>query len=225
MPTLKSYSLLMAAITLMHRGSQDDFEEAYQLLQAVIDRGRRQALPQAWLAQWYVLRMQQGWSPVPKEDAWQAQDCAQRALDADPECSLALTVDGLVQTHFRKRLDLAQARYSLAVQRNPSDSLAWLLKGAMHAFQAEGRIAVDNTQRARMLSPLDPQSYYYDSLAGRHVWRRRIGQARCDWPIAHCRRTAYTPPPCALPPSPRGSWGGTKRREKSLASCCGWSPS
>ena len=27
-PTLKSYSLLMAAITLMHRGSQDDFEEA-----------------------------------------------------------------------------------------------------------------------------------------------------------------------------------------------------
>ena len=77
-----------------------------------------------------------------------------------------MTVDGLVQTHFRKRLDLAQARYSLAVQRNPSDSLAWLLKGTMHAFQAEGRIAVDNTQRARMLSPLDPQSYYYDSLAG-----------------------------------------------------------
>lgn len=165
-PTLKSYSLLMASIALMHRGSRDDFEEAYQLLQAVIERGRRQALPQAWLAHWYVLRMQQGWSPDLKRDAWQAQECAKLALDADPDCSLALTIDGLVHTHFRRRLDIAQERYDLAVQHNPSDSLAWLLKGTMHAFKGEGRLAVDNTHRARMLSPLDPQSYYYDSLAG-----------------------------------------------------------
>jgi adenylate cyclase len=166
LPTLRTYSLLMAAIALMHRMSLRDFDEARHLLETVIDRARRQALPQAWLAQWFVLRMQQGWSSDPQQDARRALDCSKQALDADPDCSLALAVDGLVQTHFLKRLDLAYARYHLAVERNPNDSLAWLLKGTMHAFLGQGWEAVDNTQRALRLSPLDPHRYYYDSLAG-----------------------------------------------------------
>ena len=166
LPTLKTYSLLMAAIALMHRMSLHDFEEARHLLETVIDRAKRQALPQAWLAQWFVLRMQQGWSPDPQKDAQRALDCSKQALDADPDCSLALAVDGLVQTHFLKRLDLAHVRYHLAVEKNPNNSLAWLLKGTMHAFMGQGREAVDNTQRALRLSPLDPHRYYYNSLAG-----------------------------------------------------------
>jgi adenylate cyclase len=165
-PTLKSYTLMMAAVALMHRLSIRDFEEARRLLEAIIDRGRRQALPQAWLAQWFVLRAQQGWSPDPREDAYRALECSKQALEADPDCSLALSIDGLVQTHFLKRLDIARARYRLAVEKNPNDSLAWLLKGTMHAFMGEGTSAVEDTQRALRLSPLDPQHYYYDSLAG-----------------------------------------------------------
>jgi adenylate cyclase len=166
LPTLRSYSLLMAAIALMHRMSLRDFEEARHLLETIIDRAKRQALPQAWLAQWFVLRWQQGWSPDPQQDAYRALECTKQALDADPDCSLALAVDGLVQTHFLKRLDLARARYHLAVETNPNDSLAWLLKGTTHAFMGQGHEAVDNTQRALRLSPLDPHRYYYESLAG-----------------------------------------------------------
>ncbi len=166
LPTLKSYTLMMAAVALMHRLSIRDFEEARRLLEAIIDRGRRQALPQAWLAQWFVLRAQQGWSPDPRRDAYSALECSKQALDADPDCSLALAVDGLVQTHFLKRLDVAHARYCLAVEKNPNDSLAWLLKGTMHAFMGEGRPAIEDTQRALKLSPLDPRRYYYNSLAG-----------------------------------------------------------
>jgi class 3 adenylate cyclase/TolB-like protein/tetratricopeptide (TPR) repeat protein len=166
LPTLKSYTLMMAAVALMHRLSIRDFEEARHLLESVIDRGRRQALPQAWLAHWFVLRWQQGWSPDPRQDAYRALECSKQALDADPDCSLALAIDGLVQTHFLKRLDVARARYCLAVEKNPNDSLAWLLKGTMHAFMGEGTPAVEDTQRALKLSPLDPRRYYYDSLAG-----------------------------------------------------------
>lgn len=166
LPTLKSYTLLMAAITLMHRLSLQDFEEARNLLQTLIDRATRQSVPQAWLAKWYVLRLQQGWTDDPQSDARQALACAERALDADPQSSLALAIDGLVRTHFSKQLDIAQERYALAVKANPNDSLAWLLKGTLHAFMGEGPEAVDNTDRALRLSPLDPQRYYFDSLAG-----------------------------------------------------------
>ena len=165
LPTLKSYTLLMAAIALMHRLSLHDFEEAHKLLEALIERASRQSVPHAWLAKWHVLRVQQGWSDDPEKDGQKALECTKRALDVDPDSSLALAIDGLVHTHLMKRHDVAQDRYDLAIEKNPNDSLAWLLKGTQHAFMGEGDEAVEFTQRALKLSPLDPHRYFYDSLA------------------------------------------------------------
>ena len=165
LPTLESYTLLLGAIALMHRLSLQDFERARQMLQALIDRAPRQAVPYAWLAKWHVLRVQQGWAEDPKAEARLALDCTRRSLDADPAGSLALTIDGLVHTNLLKKLDVAQEKYEAALRTNPNDSLAWLLKGTMHAFRGEGKLAVEGTRRALRLSPLDPLRYYYDSLA------------------------------------------------------------
>lgn len=165
LPTLESYTLLMGAISLMHRLSAQDFDRARQMLETLTDRAPRRAIPQAWLAKWHVMRVWQGWSDDPKNDAQLALDCTKRALDADAHCSLALVVDGLVHTNLLKKLDVAQDRYDLALRVNPNDSLAWLLKGTLHAFKGEGKAAVKDTRRALRLSPLDPIRYYYDSLA------------------------------------------------------------
>ena len=71
LPTLQSYTLLLGALTLMHRPSPATFEQARAMLEALIERAPRQSVPQAWLAKWHVLRVHQGWS----ED--QARDAAQ----------------------------------------------------------------------------------------------------------------------------------------------------
>lgn len=163
--TLKGYTLLIAAIALMHRLTLRDFEEARYLLQTLVDRRTRDAIPQAWLAKWHVLRVQQGWSVDRDYDAYLAQEAAKKALDADPDCSLALAMDGIVHTNLLRQLDVALERYEAAIQVNPNDSLAWLLKGTLHAFRGEGRSAIADTQRALFLSPLDPHRYFYDSLA------------------------------------------------------------
>jgi len=165
LPTLKSYTLLMGAIALMHRMSRQEFEEARHLLQTLIDRASRQSIAHAWLAHWYVLRVQQGWSDDQQRDSYIALECTKRALDSDPDCSLALAIDGAVHTNLLKRLDVAQERYKLAVAANPNNALAWLLKGTLHAFTDEGTSAVQCTGMALKLSPLDPHRYYYDSLA------------------------------------------------------------
>jgi adenylate cyclase len=165
LPTLKSYSLLMAASALMHRPSREDFEDARRLLEALLERATRQSIAHAYLAHWYVLRVQQGWSDDPGRDSHSALEATKRALDADPECSLAIAIDGAVHTNLLKELDVALERYTMAVEANPSDSLAWLLKGTLHAFMGEGQPAVADTQHALKLSPLDPHRYYYDSLA------------------------------------------------------------
>lgn len=165
LPTLKSYTLLMAAVALMHRLSLRDFEEAQHMLQTLIDRATRQSVPLAWLAKWYVLRVQQGWSPDPEQDGKFALECTKQALDADPHSSLALAIDGFVHTNLLKKLDVAQERYELAIRANPNDALAWLLKGTLHAFMGHGQHAVKDTRRALKLSPLDPHRYFYDSLS------------------------------------------------------------
>lgn len=179
LPTLKAYSLLLGAIALMHRLSAREFEQARELLQSLIDRGVRHPIPHAWLGYWYVLRAQQGWSVDAKQDARLALDSTNRALDLDPECSLALTADGMVHTNLLKRLDLAQARYDLAIQTNPSNAMAWLLKGTLHAFMDEGSNAVLCTERSLRLTPLDPHRYFYDSLtATAHLTAGRYARAR-----------------------------------------------
>ena len=165
LPNLQSYSLLLASISLMHRMSLKDFLKAGELLEAVIDRWQHEPVPRSWLAQWYVLRAQQGWSDDPDRDSFLALDSARQALDIDPNSSLALTIDGLVHTHMLKDHNTAVDRYSHAVRSNPSNALAWALKGAQHAFTDQGTPAVEATERAIQLSPLDPQRYYYDTLA------------------------------------------------------------
>jgi adenylate cyclase len=166
LPTLESYTLLMGAIALMHRLSWHDFGRARDMLHALTERAPRQAVPWAWMAKWYVMRDVQGWCDDPKTERQLALDCARRALDADPRCSLALAVAGLVHTNLLKQFDVASERYELAIKVNPNDSLAWLLKGTLHAFKGEGKPAMSATGHALKLSPLDPLRYYYDALAG-----------------------------------------------------------
>jgi class 3 adenylate cyclase/tetratricopeptide (TPR) repeat protein len=165
LPSLKAYSLLLGAIALMYRGSLPEFEQAHQLLQGLIDRGIRHAVPYAWIANWHVLRLVQGWSPDHHREGAQALECTKRSLDADPENSLALAIDGFVHTHLLHKLDVAEERYNLALSANPNNSLAWLLRGTLFAFMDDAPRAVHDTRRALQLSPLHPQRYFYDSLA------------------------------------------------------------
>jgi len=149
----------------MHRISPPAFERAQQLLQVLIERAPRLASPYAWMAKWHVLRVTQGWSTDSHADGKAALENTKRALDRDATLSLAMTVEGQVNTYILKRLDVAEQLYAQALQSNPNDSLAWLLKGTLHAFRDEGKEALRHTRHALKLSPLDPLKYYFDSLA------------------------------------------------------------
>lgn len=163
--TLENYSILTAAINLVHRTSPASFSYAHELLQLLIDRLPRHPLPQAWLAQWHVMKVSQGWAEDVAAEQQLALDCAKKANDMDPTCSIAIAMDGWVHTHLLKRFDIAAERFEQAVEVNPSDAMAWLLKGTMHAFKGEGKAAIVGAQRALRLSPLDPRRSYYDCLA------------------------------------------------------------
>ena len=165
MPTQESYTLLMAAIHLMHRNSRLDFEHGRAMLEHLIDRNPDEPLPRAWMGKWFGIRAAQGWTTNPLDDARQALAHVQRALDSDPANSLAWTIRGLIHSYIKKDMVSARDAYDAALAANPNESLAWLYSATLNAWQDAGPQAVAAAGTAQRLSPLDPLKYYYDSLS------------------------------------------------------------
>ena len=168
--TVEHHTLLVSGVSLMHSLSQREFSRAFELLDALAKRASRIASPLAWLARWHNLRVLQGWSEAPRDDARKARDLCSRALDADPYNALAHVMMGMTQTHLERRLDLAAKSYDAAIEANHSEPLAWLLRGALRSFVDDGKGAIADVTHANALSPIDPQRYYYLTLtAGAHL--------------------------------------------------------
>jgi adenylate cyclase len=163
--TVENYSLLMAAISLSHRTSRVGFNQARAILELLVERVPMHPLPMAWLAKWYIFKINQGWSESTAADGELAFGYAARASDADPSCSTALMVDAWANLSVRRRFDTAAAKFEQALEVNPNDSTAWLLRAMMYCFVGDDTKAVQSADRAIRLSPLDPRRSYYDSLA------------------------------------------------------------
>lgn len=164
LPDIASHRLLMASITLMHRMELGAFAKSRELLEELLRRAPQHAILHAWLAKWYVLQINQGWSVDVQADSRRGRESAMGALEIDPADSFSLAIAGFVHHHLWE-LDEAYGLHEEALAINPNNSLAWLLKGALHAFRDEGAMAVSHTDRARTLSPLDPHRYLFDSIA------------------------------------------------------------
>ena len=164
LPTLDAYTLLLGGIGLMHRSDPRDFGKSRQAFEQLVERYPRYAAPYAYLAEWHVFKVTQGWFTNLEQEAAAALDWINRALDVDTADSLELMVNGLVHTNLLHRHDVAKASYDLALEKNPNEPLARLHRGTLWAFQGRGDEAVEETSRAVDLSPLDPWRYYYDSL-------------------------------------------------------------
>ena len=163
--TIKAHNLLSAAIFLMHRLRRDDFINAGKLLDVLIERAPLHATPLAWLARWHVLRLQQGWTEDMAGSAQAALDCARRALDLNPENTLALTSEGHVLTNLWRRLDEAEVCYDTALEINPNDANGRLLRGMLYGYQGKGDAAKSDTERALRLAPHDPNRFFFLALA------------------------------------------------------------
>jgi tetratricopeptide (TPR) repeat protein len=163
---LDAYGMTLRGVELMHRLSPEDFMQARQAFETAIERNPVSPAPHAWLAKWHILRVLAGMSETPNEDFAAATAAAARALACDAEDSLALAVDAFVTAWSQHDLNTAEQRLAHALVANPNEPLAWLHSGITHAWRGRGGEAVECTDRALTLSPLDPMMYYFNSLAG-----------------------------------------------------------
>lgn len=165
LPSLESHSLLLGAVSLMHRAGRQDFPYAAEILSTLMERHPREALPCAWLACWYTIKVQKGLSDDPATEGNEASALARRAMDLDPDNPLALAVAGLIETNFARRFDDAESLLDRASDLNPNETYALLHKAALLQFTDRGAEAYPIARRAMTLSPFDPHRYYFEAIA------------------------------------------------------------
>lgn len=165
LPTLRGYTLLLGAVSMMHRQSQADFGRARTLLETLADRHPRSAVAKAWLAKWFAVAAAQSWSTSPVADALQARTTVQRALDDEPGNALAWSIRALLLGYVDRDFSGALSACDEALAHNPNEPLAWLYRAVVAGWRGDAATAVPSAEAALGLSPLDPMKYYFDSLA------------------------------------------------------------
>jgi adenylate cyclase len=164
LPQLESNALMLGGITLMHRSTPRDLLRSRQLLEAVAERHKRVASPWAWLAKWHIMQVVQGMSSEPAKDFQRAIDTADRALDLEPNSSLAMAIKGHAMCHLGDDVAASRRLLQEATQNNPNDPIAWLYCGFWSCMWGDPQEAVKESETAVQLSPIDPQRFYFEML-------------------------------------------------------------
>ena len=164
LPDLPAHRLLMSAVSLMYRISELEFKAANDRLRELEDRAPLHSVPQAWAAQWRLLRIYQGWSDDPAADRAEANAHLKKGLDLNPSCSLCLAMDGNVKTVLESDFQAAAQRFASAIAANHNSALTCTFKSVLHTFKGEAEDAVQMAERSMLLSPLDPRKHFFDAL-------------------------------------------------------------
>lgn len=169
LPSLQSYTLMIGAVAMIQRQTRSEFYRGREYLEHLIGRHGRAVHPRAWLANWHILNVVQGWSSSPENDGAIAQQLLARSLDIAPDDSFALALNGLTHAYLLKDLDRAADFYDKARATNPSEPLAWLCTSTLLSYRGDGDEASRAARKALSLTPLDPMRYFYNSLAATAV--------------------------------------------------------
>ena len=164
--SLEAYDLFLRAQENMHNSARSVFETSEALFDAAIAKDPRYAAALAWRAYWHVLRVGQGWSPDPADDAMQADGFARTAIECNSMEPMALAVHGHVASYLYKDFDLAFRRFETALRINANAAPAWLWSAAAYSWMGNGSRAIEEINKAMALSPYDPLMYAYSGIAG-----------------------------------------------------------
>jgi DNA-binding SARP family transcriptional activator/TolB-like protein len=159
-----SYDLVLRAIPLMWRMERAPFMQAGQHLARAIELEPDYAAAYAWYAYWHVFLVGQGWTEDPASVMAAAGTLAERAIVLDPFDARGLTIAGHVRAFLHRRQREALALHERALSLNPNLAMAWALSACAYAYLGEPEEAERRNNRYKILSPLDPHAFFYDTF-------------------------------------------------------------
>ena len=163
---LDAYDCLLRALSLLYSFEESEFREAGRYLDRAVELDPGYAQAYAYKAFWYGLALGEGRSKDYAGDAKAAEIAAHRALALDPANSLAHAVAALVHSFLLKEPEVGLEMFDRALHLNPNSAFAWGLSASTCCFLGRPEEALERLRNAFRLSPYDPMSFFFLTVAG-----------------------------------------------------------
>ncbi|WP_244408698.1 adenylate/guanylate cyclase domain-containing protein [Roseomonas fluvialis] len=161
-----AYDLTLRGIGLIHRLERESFAEGRDLFDRAMAHDPGFALPAAWAARWYSLRVGQGWSVDPRADMERAASLSARAIELDRQNAVALATHAHLRSFLFHDYDTALVFFERALSACPNSALAWLLSSATLSYVGRTADAIRHAEHGFRLSPFDQSLFSYYNLLG-----------------------------------------------------------
>jgi adenylate cyclase len=164
--SLDAYECVLRALSLLYTFNDRDFAEARTYLEraAALDPGY--ALAHAYLAWWFNLWVGEGRSTDPAGDIERAGRAAGIAVELDPNDAFCLAVAGHIKAYLGKDLETAMDMFGRALRLNENCAFAWGVSASTYCFLGRPDEALERLRNAWRLSPFDPMSFFFCTVAG-----------------------------------------------------------
>jgi TolB-like protein/Tfp pilus assembly protein PilF len=164
--SLDAYECVLRALSLLYTFNERDFAEAGRYLERAVSLDPLYAQAHAYQAWWLNLSRGEGRSADPARDAVQAVRSAETAVELDPDDAFCLAVAGHIQGFLNKDLDTAADLFDRALRLNENCAFAWGVSGSTYCFLGRPDEALERLRNAWRLSPFDPLSFFFSTVAG-----------------------------------------------------------
>ena len=156
--------MLLLAIPLFYSMERRKYEEAGDLIKRAFARDPDNSLTAAWMAQWHLFYIGQGWANHAEETLATVREYALKAVKLDPENAEALGIYAHCSSYGDRDFDTAIKCFERALLLNPSVAFNWALSAMTYCYIGEPDIALRRLQRYRELTPVDLTFSWFESF-------------------------------------------------------------
>lgn len=159
---LSAYQHVLRAQELVYTLRQSKFEEAGAQLKQTVKSWPEFAPAQVAMAEWFSLRVGQGWSPDSAQDIAHISRYLETALQSERRNGRALAMLGHNKAIYARRHLEAGMLFDEALAATPGDAETLMWTGPNLAFSGKEQEAIDRLEQARSLNRNDPLGFRAD---------------------------------------------------------------
>jgi len=178
---ISAYHDMLHARDLIFRLKRESFEDAGCILRRAMMRDPNYAPLHATLADWYSLRIWQGWSPDAEGDTAALERVARSAINLDPANARALAILGHNRTILERDYNEALRLFECALAAVPNDAESLMWSSPTFAYVGQAQEAIRRAERAMALSPHDPFLFRYQHFLSIGFYAARDFEAAVFW--------------------------------------------
>jgi len=179
--SLNAYDYLLRALDLLYKLDFANFSRARTMLERACEEDYAYAAPYAYLADWHMFNILEGWSPDPAGEVSEVMRLSNCAIERDPSNSLALAIQGHAKSVFFRDYDVALELFDRALAISPHSANVWMFSSATYGFIGEAAQGIARAERAIRLSPLDQQGFVNYSRLGQNHYLNGTYEDAIRW--------------------------------------------